>query len=449
MSRVIADKKSLTLSTEENTLRETEEGKLLYTDCGGYFGNQDCAFLIKGGRLTAVSALDNNTGNLGATYLGKVRNVLPNMNACFVEIAQKEVCFLPLKELPPNPFVRNRHYDGRLIAGDELLVTVKREAQKTKQASVTTHVSFLNEYLTLELGSEGVRYSSRLDSRQRREISVLLQEAGICCDDSLHLGSDAISQALQRSVGFPLSVGMIVRTKAGECRRAEELAAVYAKLTEEMEQFLRRGVHCSCFTCLREAPAPYEQVFERLVHSNEFSEIVTDNRTLYPLLSGYAKEHFPQKKVRLYSDSVLTLSSLYSLRTKLKEALDERVWLKSGGYLIIQPTEALTVIDVNSGKYEGKKATEDAALKINLEAAEEIALQLRLRNLSGIIIADFINLKQEASRRELLRFLKTAVQKDRLQTTVVDMTPLGLVEITRKKENKPLHEQFKPRKSEN
>ncbi len=441
MSRAISEKKSVTLSQTENTLRDTEEGKLLFTDCEG----QSCAFLIKDGRLTAVSVLDNAAGNVGATYLGKVQSVLPNMNACFVEIAERELCFLPLKELS-NPFLRNRCYDGRIVAGDELLVTVKREAQKTKQASVTTHISLSNDYLTLVLGLDRVSYSSRLDSLQRKTVSALLQEAGICCDNGMRLTPDAISQATQEAVGFPLSFGMIVRTKAGECKRAEELAVHYTVLAEEMERLLRRGTHCSCFTCLKEAPAPYEQVFERLIRSSEFSEIVTDDKALYPLLAEYAKEHFPQKTVRLYSDSVLTLTSLYSLRTKLKEALNERVWLKSGGYLIIQPTEALTVIDVNSGKYEGKKNTEEAALKINLEAAEEIALQLRLRNLSGIIIADFINLNQEASRKELLRCLNAAVQKDRLQTTVVDITPLGLVEITRKKEKKPLCEQFKQRR---
>lgn len=445
MSRIISEKKSVTLSPEENVLRSTEDGKLLYTSCEG----QSCALLIKGGRLTAVSALDCVAGNLGAVYLGKVQNVLPNMNACFVKLDEKEVCFLPLKELSL-PFLRNRHYDGRILAGDELLVAVKREAQKTKQASVTTRISFSNDYLTLELGSDRVSYSSRLDSQQRKVVSALLQEAGICCDsdNGVQLTSYAISRVIQEAIGFPVSLGLIVRTKAGECRSAEELASQYASLAEKMGQLLRRGAHCSCFTCLQEAPTPYERVFDRLVYSDEFSEIVTDDKALYPLLSEYAKEHFPQKNVRLYSDSILTLSSLYSLRTKLKEALDERVWLKTGGYLVIQPTEALTVIDVNSGKYERKRNTEEAALEVNLEAAAEIALQLRLRNLSGIIIADFINLKQEASRKKLLRALNDAVRKDKLQTTVIDMTPLGLVEITRKKENKPLYEQFRHRKRE-
>lgn len=140
---------------------------------------------------------------------------------------------------------------------------------------------------------------------------------------------------------------------------------------------------------------------------------------------------------------MLSLSKLYSLETKMKEALSERVWLKSGSYLIIQPTEALTVIDVNSGKYESNKRREEYFLTLNQEAAREIALQLRLRNLSGIIVIDFINLTEETSRQILLQTLKDEVKKDKMPVTVVDITPLGLVEITRKKENMPLLEQYR------
>ena len=123
-------------------------------------------------------------------------------------------------------------------------------------------------------------------------------------------------------------------------------------------------------------------------------------------------------------------------------ALERRVWLKSGGYLIIEPTEALTVIDVNSGKYEARKGYGETCRKINLEAAEEIALQLRLRNLSGMILVDFINMEEEEEKTELLSCLRKLVKSDKVKTTVVDMTPLGLVEITRKKVNKPLAEQW-------
>ena len=154
--------------------------------------------------------------------------------------------------------------------------------------------------------------------------------------------------------------------------------------------------------------------------------------------------------IRLYQDTLLSLSSLYSLEKKLENAFSSHVWLKSGGFLVIEPTEALTVIDVNSGKYEAGRNANETYRKINLEAGEEVARQLRLRNLSGIIIVDFINMRSGQYRQELLHYMRELTAKDRISTRIIDITPLGLMEITRKKINKPLREQFKvcPRKED-
>ena len=144
--------------------------------------------------------------------------------------------------------------------------------------------------------------------------------------------------------------------------------------------------------------------------------------------------------LRLYTDD-FPLTALYHLETILSQALSKTVWLKSGGNLVIEPTEALTVIDVNTAKSVSKKTSEETYLKTNLEAAGEIAVQLRLRNLSGIMIVDFIDMKEEESRKTLLAALRRAVTADPVKTVLVDMTPLGLVELTRKKIRRPLHEQ--------
>ena len=142
---------------------------------------------------------------------------------------------------------------------------------------------------------------------------------------------------------------------------------------------------------------------------------------------------------------MLPMSKLYNLQAVLERALNERVWLKHGGYLVIQPTEALTVVDVNSGKCIAGKKTEDTYLKINLEAAKEIAKQLRLRNLSGIIIVDFINLEEEENRQQLLKEFRKCLLEDPIQATVADVTALQLVEVTRKKVRKPLYECWRQR----
>ena len=135
--------------------------------------------------------------------------------------------------------------------------------------------------------------------------------------------------------------------------------------------------------------------------------------------------------------------SLYSTQTAIEKALREKVWLRNGGYLVIQPTEALTVIDVNSGKSAGKGKNEEGILKINLEAAREAARQIRLRNLSGIIIIDFINLESEENVGLLLKEFRMRLAGDPIQTTLVDITPLNLVEVTRKKVHRPLYEQIR------
>lgn len=146
------------------------------------------------------------------------------------------------------------------------------------------------------------------------------------------------------------------------------------------------------------------------------------------------------EKLRLYEDSMLSLANLYNLHTVRERAMNERVWLKHGGYLVIQPTEALTVVDVNSGKCVSKKKTDDAYLKLNLEAADEIAKQLRLRNISGIILVDFVNMDSGEDMQQLLKDMRIKCAQDPVQTTVVDVTELQLVELTRKKVRKPLYE---------
>ena len=147
-------------------------------------------------------------------------------------------------------------------------------------------------------------------------------------------------------------------------------------------------------------------------------------------------------EIPLYTDEY-TLTLRYSLASLLEKTLSKRAYLKSGAYLVIEPTEAMTVIDVNSGKNEAKKAGEDTYYQVNLEAAEEVARQLRLRNLSGIIIVDFINMAEKERQKELLETLKNLTAGDPQHPRIVDMTPLGLVEITRKKSHPTLAEQFK------
>lgn len=384
--------------------------KIIFTT----YQNKTCGFYVKDNRLLAVRVLSEESNRIGSIYIGKVKNMAKTIDACFVEIANRELCFLSLKDAT-SPLLLNRTYDGRLLEGDEILVQISKEAQKTKQASVTAHVSLSDRYVALGLGNPNTGYSSKLTKARKEEIRHWLEEEDI-------------------------PRGLVVRTASAECSK-ETLLTSIRNLEEEFTKLTETAKHRTCFTCIRQAPEDFSAVLEQLAYPEEYEEIITDDKMLFSKLEAYCKEQLPDKPVRFYNDPMLSLSKLYSLEQKMDTALNARVWLKSGGYLVIEHTEALTVIDVNSGKYEAKKAQKTFE-KINYEAAEEIALQLRLRNLSGIILIDFINMDSKEEEEQLLTHLKQQVNKDRIKTLVVDMTPLGLVEVTRKKTHKPLREQF-------
>ncbi len=461
MSRNIIEKSAVTITEAETAIRKTEEGKLIFTR----YRNKNGVFLIRRDRLTAAAFPDDS--RVGGIYLARVANVVKNINACFVEIGPGEICFLPMKEARI-PFLTNRPFDGRILEGDELPVQIVRDAQKTKQPSVTAHISLANDYFALTPDLQKAGFSAKLTKEQRNGLKSLLEEAGILCGGCLvppesdDLGNGNMAPAsndsdliLTKSSDFPPvpegmpAPGLIVRTRAAEFAEGTpaQLKEQFLPLWQEYITFFREASHRTCYSCLKKADTIdnlMDRILNQLIDVSEFSEIVTDDQSLYPQIEEYLKAHLPETSLRLYEDSLLSLSKLYSLDSRVEEALNVHVWLKSGGYLMIQPTEALTVIDVNSGKYEGRK--EDAFLKVNLEAAEEIARQIRLRNLSGIIIVDFINMEENKSRVAVMECLKENVRRDKVKTVVVDMTPLGLVEITRKKITKPLREALSEKK---
>lgn len=220
-------------------------------------------------------------------------------------------------------------------------------------------------------------------------------------------------------------------------------AQISASDNEEYTKLIQTASTRTCFSCIRSIPLLYTQLIGEIATPDEYNEIVTDDSAIYDKISDELNAYKDSiHSIRLYHDDLLSLNRLYGLDSKAQEALERRIWLKSGANLIIEQTEAMTVIDVNSAKKDAHRGNDDEAYMINLEAAEEIALQMRLRNLSGIIIADFINMKEKALEKELLTHFKEMVRLDMVKTKIIDITPLGLGEITRKKVYKPFIEQI-------
>lgn len=361
---------------------------------------------------------------VGDIYIGRVQNIVKNINGAFVEIADKEVCYLPLSENMSPVFCDGKErttaagYNRSLRIGDELLVQIAKDTAKSKAPLATADINLTGRYAVLVKGKSTIGVSSKITVDAER--------------DRL---KNMLRPYLENDFGF------IVRTNAVTAKD-EDISAEAESLKEQYKTLTTKKVHGLCFTKVYSAPASY--ILEvRDGYSYEIDSIRTDDKEIYESLkeymSLYSKDEL--KKLELYEDKNISLSVLYGLEGKLQKALSDKVWLDSGAYLVIQPTEALVSIDVNTGKaIAGKQNTEETFFKVNCEAAVEIAAQLRLRNLSGIIIVDFIDMKEEEHRKQLLERLMEEISKDHITTRLIDMTPLGLVELTRQRIRKPIHE---------
>lgn len=448
----------LSLLYQENRLIQVKvHDEKMVKDAGSDFKQNHTADVELGNNEVREDKKSSLT--LGTIYIGKVKNVVSTIDAAFVEVCKGSMGFLPMKNAK-NPIIVNRKYDGRIVAGDEILVQIEKEGIKTKEPGLTCNLSFTGKYSVVTTGKLGVGFSMKLNNKTKTlwkqkledwKIEDILQEekvgmvvrtnvTGLSINDAVYkenneLERECISEGvnlLEDKNRFEI----VEKTKSlsGESCFKKELE----QLLEQKKKVLDAVSYRTCFSCLYQPIEGYLTDI-RDSYENSFDKIITNREDIYHRI----KEEFPTMgNVELYKDSRISLEKLYSVETRLKEALDERVWLKSGAYLVIQQTEALTVIDVNSGKIQKKNPKDDIYFEINKEAAREIALQLQLRNLSGIIIIDFISQNTKEQDSGLLAYLTGLVNKDSVKTNVIDMTPLGLVEVTRKKIHKSLKEQL-------
>lgn len=384
--------------------------------------NKILLFLMEDKRPSLIAGIEKTEKEniLGNIYLAKVKDVIPAMNSAFLSISKEQTVFLPLtKKLK---LLSDGRYskDGMLRQGDEVVVQIAGEAVKTKPPVATGKLTLIGQYVVVDYFGRGIVFSKKLsrEAKERIKREIFSQEI--------------LSQEFSRK-----SYHFTVRTNAGELedltplfREMMDLIAVFDGITETWQ-------HRTCFSCLYHTESELVKKIQGIPLSS-YEEIVTDDDEIYHLL----KEAFQGSMLRLYQDDMLSLSSLYSLETHLKEALAKKVWLPSGGYLVIEPTEAMVVIDVNTGKGSKAKSRENLYLKINLEAAKEIARQLKIRNYSGMIMVDFINMESDDDNKTLLESLDRWLKEDRIYTRLVDMTALGIVEITRKKVSRPLADFF-------
>lgn len=392
--------------------------KLIITDLICHEKKIQTAALEEQGRISQLNFSETaSKGILGNIYVGKVQNIVKNIHAAFIEIADGIMCYYSLDD-KAEPVFTNPKKDSVMKIGDEVIVQVSKEGMKTKLPSVSSNLNFTGRYLVLTSQRKELGFSGKLNKEEKKRIREFLEGE------------------------MPENAGIIVRTNARNAKK-EEILEELKNLQTRYETLLKKGHSRVCFSLLEVHMPDYLQTLQN-VYTQTLDEIVTDDPEVFQevqnYLNCYGEYEIP---LRFYEDKLLPLSKLYSLESVLERSLQERVWLKSGGFLVIQPTEAFVCIDVNTGKFSGKKEIQETFRKINLEAAKEIAWQLRLRNLSGIILIDFINMENQEDKKELLHTLQAYLNQDPIKGTVVDITPLNIVEVTRKKVRKPLLEEWK------
>ena len=364
----------------------------------------------------------SSSGLVGNVYLGKVQNVLPSMEAAFVDIGKGRNAVLYAGEvnwdaagLEGQP----RRIELAMKSGDPVLVQVTKDPIGHKGARLTSQVSLAGRYLVLVPGGSMTGISRKLPDTERSRLKAILKKV------------------------VPEGAGVIVRT-AAEGASEEELSRDVARLTAQWEDIEKKAAKGSSSPTLLYAEPDMTIRVVRDIFNEDFNSLVVSGDDAWDMLEAYVGHVAPDLRDRMSrwtgEQDVFTANRVDE---QLAKALDRKVWLPSGGYLVIDRTEAMIVVDVNTGKFTGAGGNlEETVTKNNLEAAEEIVRQLRLRDLGGIIVIDFIDMVLESNRDLVLRRLLECLGRDRTKHQVAEVTSLGLVQMTRKRVGQGLHEVF-------
>lgn len=410
------------------------------------------------GKMESVAFTQNgeNTDDakIGDIFVAKVTNVANQLQAAFIDYAPNRKGYLPI-HTDYVPVMTNRKYDGRILAGDEILVQLEKEAVRTKEPVFTTNLSLAGRYSVVSYGNtyKGVsRKCSKIEKELLRTAIPKETDYGVVIrtnaasllytSDTLNAKSDYVPSGTDDMTGKSHAILYTDRAESDVAKWLQPVREEIQSLNEKMSTLLRESIHRTCYSRVwTSAPAYLTNMRDEGI---TYQQLLTDDSQIYNELKDFAALYMPEQlaNIALYQDESYPLHKLYRIETQLDELLAKKVWLKSGAYLVIEKTEAMYVIDVNSGKNISKKNTAEYISQINLEAAKEMMRQLRLRNLTGMILVDFINMGNHEKENELLQELRALAKKDHILTTVVDITALGLVEITRKKTTKSLAEQL-------
>ena len=348
-------------------------------------------------------------------YLGIVENVLPGMQAAFVDIGKEKNTFIHIRDIIPkasnetgnkNEIFGKYDIKDYLKPGMPIMVQVKKDSTNKKGARISSHISISGRFCVLMPQENFITISQKIDDEQERErLLTILKEV------------------------VPEGYGAIVRTSAVS-KTKEEIEYDVKKLVnryEGIQKKFQKAKRVKKPVLLYQSESVIQKTLVDLMDQDLY-RIVTNNKATYKEIESFLK----QEKVEIQLEMRENLLEFYDLEKQLEEMNNRKIWLKCGGFITIDKTEALTAIDVNSGKYTGKKDLEETIFTVNKEATIEIAKQLRLRDIGGIIIIDYIDMQSKENEEKIIELLREQLRRDRSKTQIVGFSKLNLLEMTRK-----------------
>ena len=381
--------------------------------------NEKNILLVENGKLIEKYYEKQEQERLeGDIYLGIVENVLPGMQAAFVDIGKNKNTFIHIRDIIPKASQEtgNKNEDFTkynikkyLKTGMPILVQVKKDSTNKKGARISTHLSFPGRFVVIMPNEKFVTLSQKIDDEKERERLKKIVKNNISQEYGAIVRTSAINKDEKE----------IIADIEQTTKKIKKLFQNYENEIKQMNNIKPKLMLKSDDIILRLITDLIDQNLER---------IVTNNKEVFDIVNKKVKELGKNIKIEARN----SIFELYDLKKQLEEIESRKIWLKCGGFITIDKTEALTAIDVNSGKYTGKDDLEQTIVKVNMEATIEIAKQLRLRDIGGIIIIDYIDMQNKENEDKIINLFKEQLKKDRSKTQIVGFSKLNLLEMTRK-----------------
>jgi ribonuclease G len=397
--------------------------------------NQECRVALLEGEQVVEFYIERkgDSSFVGNIYKGKVIKVLKGMHACFIDIGLEKAAFLYVDDIKGGirdlyPFLetdeetefiskldfKDVSIDELIQQGQELLVQVAKDPIGTKGARVTSRITLPGRYVVLMPGMEHVGISRKIEDEKKRkelkELAIKIKPPGFGLIMRT-VSEEATEEEIQKDIDFLLLLWDNIQNKKDKIHAPALIHTEFDLVLRSLRDFMSHNV----------------------------DRLIIDNHAEWKRLKEFAYLYFPRvaDKIELYEGDE-PIFDAFGIEVDIDRALERKIWLKSGGYIVFDQTEAMTVIDVNTGKFVGKENLEDTILRTNLEAVKEIVYQIRLRNLGGIILIDFIDMEKDENKQKVINALTEAMKKDRAKTTIYNITELGIVQMTRKRTRESL-----------